>query len=286
MKKLILIAVLCISPFPVRAAQAENGIYERSQDTSAASIKTQDGQQVRLGERRTLQILKTEMFSQNNENTRFYLSVTIPYDPSLGPSSYILFVDGTAYRQGGSGSSQNETSSLSFYVAGDDRAQQVAKYFGISVRYRRHPGHQFQVSFIPAKQEFDTGEEVIVTLRITNVGANAVSFMQGGRNRAERGNQYVFSARYSGKQVEDVGSSYHFGGLASRRVLKPGDEFEDKVSVQKWFSFKDVGIYEIHGSYYLDFQDPEDSSYSLWRTIWEDYASADFTVTIKERPNK
>jgi len=76
MKKLLLIAVLCISPFPVRTAQAEDGIYERSQDTSAALVKTQDGQQVLLGERQTLQILKTEMFSQNNENTKFYLSVT------------------------------------------------------------------------------------------------------------------------------------------------------------------------------------------------------------------
>src|SRR5262249_16702953 len=152
MKKLLLMGVLCISPFPVHAGEQENGIYERSQDSSAALVKTQDGQEVRLGERRTLQILKTEMSSQNNENTKFYLSVIIPYDPSLGPSSNILFVDGTAYRQGGSGSSQNETSSLSFYILGDDNAQQVAKYFGSSLRYRRHPGHHLQVSFIPAKQ--------------------------------------------------------------------------------------------------------------------------------------
>jgi len=40
---------------------------------------------------------------------------------------------------------------------------------------------------------------------------------------------------------------------------------------------------EIHGSYYLDFKDPEDDS---WGTIWEDYASTDFIVAIKERSNK
>jgi hypothetical protein len=283
MKKLLLIGVLCISPLPVLAGEQQNGIYERSQDTSAAFVRAQDGQEVRLGKRRTLQILKTEMFSQNNENTRFYLSVTIPYDPSLGPSSYILFVDGTAYRQGGSGSSRNETSSLSFYVSGDDNAQQVAKYFGTSPRYRRHPGHHLQVSFIPSKQEFETGEEVIVTLRITNVGTNAVSFMKGGRNRAARDNQYIFSGTYRGKQVEDIGNSYHFGGLSVRRVLQPGDVFEDKVNLQKWFSFTEAGMYEIYGSYYLAFQDPADDR---WKTIWEDYASADFIVRIKERSNK
>ena len=283
MKNLLLIAVLWISALLVRAAEPENGIYELSQDTSAALVKTQDGQEVRLGERRPLQIRKTEMFSQNNENTRFYLSVTIPYDPSLGPSSYVLFVDGTAYRQVGSGSSTNETSSLGFYVSGDDKAKQVAKHFENSLRYRRHPGHHLQVSFMPEKKEFETGEDVIVTLRITNVGTNAVSFMQGGRNRAARDNQYIFSARYRGNQVEDVGTSNHFGGTAGRRVLRPGEVFEDKVSLKKWFSFKEAGMYEIHGSYYLDFKDPEDD---FWRTIWEDYASTDFIVAIKERSNK
>ena len=279
MKKLLLMGVLCFSPFPALAGQAENGIYERSQGTAAVLVRAQGGQEVRFGKRATLQILKTEMFSQNKENTQFSLSVTIPYDPGLGPSSYILFVDGTAYRQGGAGSSQ-KGSSLSFYITGDDKAQQVAKYFGTSVRYRRHPGYKLQVSFIPAKSEFETGEEVIVTLRITNVGTKAIAFMQGGRNRAARDNQYIFSARYQGKQVEDIGTSYHFGGMSVRRVLEPSEVFEAKVSLNKWFLFKEAGLYEIHGSYYLDFLDPEDDS---WRIIWEDYASADFVVTIKGR---
>src|SRR5215813_8368601 len=124
MKKL-LITVLCVSALPVLAGEQENGIYERSQDTSAALVRAQDGELVQLGKRWTLQILKAEMFSENNENTRFRLSVTVPYDPGLGASSYILFVDGTAYQQTGAGSSQKDTSSASFYVTGDDNAKQV-----------------------------------------------------------------------------------------------------------------------------------------------------------------
>ena len=44
-----------------------------------------------------LQIQKSELVSQNNGNTRFYLSVTIPYNERIGPSTYILIVAGTAY---------------------------------------------------------------------------------------------------------------------------------------------------------------------------------------------
>ena len=39
MKKLLLMSVLSISPLPGLAGQAENGIYERSQDTSVALVR-------------------------------------------------------------------------------------------------------------------------------------------------------------------------------------------------------------------------------------------------------
>jgi len=43
--------------------------------------------------------------------------------------------------------------------------------------------------------------------------------------------------------------------------------------------FHPSGTYEVHGSYYLEFNDPDTKS---WRTIWEDNVSADFRVGIKE----
>lgn len=157
-------------------------------------------------------------------------------------------------------------------------AKQVSKYMKVPLVYRRHPRHNLRVAFTPTKHEFGVGDDVAVTLQITNIGTNRIAFMKGGRNRAARDNQYVFSARHSGKQVDDVGTSHHAGGLASRQVLKPGKVFEDKMSLSKWFAFDKMGIYAIHGSYYLDFNDPHAES---WRTIWDDYVSADFVIRIK-----
>lgn len=237
----------------------------------------QDGQKLLLGARQDLKIQKSELSSQNNPNTRFNLSVTVPYDENIGPSSYILVVARTAYRQTGSGASHKELSSLSFHISGEENAKRVSEYVKTPLVYRRHPRHNLRVTFIPTKQEFSVGDDVTATLQIANVGTNTIAFMKGGRNRAARDNQYVFSARYGGKQLADIGTSYHFGGLAARQVLQPGKVFEDRISLSKWFAFDKAGMYEIHGSYYLAFTDPDED---LARTIWEDYVSADFMVRI------
>lgn len=278
MRDLIAAAGMLVLAQTLSAHEIGDGIYKSSRDATAPLIRTQDGREARLGAVQTLHIQKGDLFSQNNENTRFCLSLTIPYDAGLGPSSYVLVVAGTAYVQSGSGAAQQKTSSLYFTISGAERAEQVSKFLGVPVFHRRHPRHNLLVTFTPAEQEFAIGDEVKVTLRIENVGTDAVSFLQGGRKRAARDNQYIFCARRGGKQVADIGTSYHFGGLAARRTLKPGAVFKDKIELRKWFSFQEPGTYEIHGSYYLDFHDLDDD----WsRTIWEDYASADFIVNIK-----
>jgi len=285
MKAFITTMLLLISASALGADQPGDGIYLWSKDGSAPPITSQAGKKLFLGARQDLKIQSLDLSSQDNANTRFDLSLTLPYDKNIGPSSYILIVSGTAYEQIASGATQENASKekishIYFRISGDANARQVSQYLKTPIVYRKHPRHNLLVSFTPTKQEFSIGDEVTATLRITNVGTNTISFLQGGRNRAERDNQYVFCARYNGRQVEDIGTSGHTGGLGVWRVLKPGETFEDKISLSKWFSFDKAGTYEVHGSYYLDFNDPDVESR---RTIWEDYVSADFNVTIKKQ---
>ncbi len=279
MKRIVTALLMLIGTYAVGADQPDDGIYLRADGEPASWIVSQDGQKVFLGAKQDMKIQKSELFSQDNANTRFYLWLTVPYDKTIGPSSCVLMIGGTGYRQTGSGASLEETSSLIFYISGEENAKEVSKRLSVPLGCRTHPRHTLLVSFIPAKQAFNPGEEVTVTFRIKNIGTNTVSFIKGGRNRAARDNQYVFSARRRGNQVEDIGTSDHCGGIAGRRLLKSGDVFEDTISLSKWFAFTEPGIYEIHGAYYLDFKAPESDS---WRTIWEEYVSADFMVTVKE----
>jgi hypothetical protein len=195
----------------------------------------------------------------------------------LNPDTYQLAIGGNVYRQGGSGDSAKQTSLLTFQILGEDNAKQVASYFDIPIAYHRHPGHKLRVTFTPTKQSFASGTEVTAVLRITNVGAEPIAFMKGGRNRGSRDNQYIISANRYTQPVPDIGNSQHFGGMAGKYVLQPAATFEDTISLSKWFAFDTSGHYFIHGSYFLDFVEPDAES---WRTIWTDYVSADFVVKI------
>ena len=163
-------------------------------------------------------------------------------------------------------------------MIGEVNAEQVARFFKSPVRRRAHPHHCLLVSFRPTAPQFSIGEEVTADLRIENVGTDTIAFQKGGRQRAARDNQYVFSARYNGRQVDDIGSSSHLGGLSGTVTLRPGESFEDRVSLSKWFALDNPGTYNVHGAYYLAFRERADESFF---TVWEDYASADFQVVIR-----
>ncbi len=262
-------------------AQPGNGIYRQAPEGKSGqsiAVMSQDGTSCFLGAKESFGIRKVHLYSQNNQNSAFYLSLTLPFEKDIESSRFLLIMDGTAYRSTGGGSSGNTESSIGFVIADSENAERVGAYFSTSIEFRKNPNHNFLVTFAPVKTAFDKGEDVFVKLSIVNIGTESAAFMKGGRNRGSRDNQYVFSAQKDGIQVDDIGSSLSFGGLALKIILKPGEVFEDTVSLSKWFAFTDHGTYKINGSYYLDFNDPKATG---WKTIWEENVSGDFIVRIQ-----
>jgi hypothetical protein len=225
-----------------------------------------------------LTVLQAEIRSFNNANTKFNLWVTIPL-ASLPEPPVALFVGGIANPSLGKGS-DGKTAQIEFpNIDGRRRAEQVASFFNIQAILRRHPQHELEVSFKPVKEEFQQGQRASVIFHIRNIGENVIAFRKGGRDRAARDNQYAFSCRLNGIQVDDIGNSGHLGGLSVVRTLKPGEVFEEEVDLSKWFAFDKPGVYELLGSYYMAFMDPDTDLPPVF-PIWEDYATADFSVKI------
>jgi len=275
-KRFLPALLLLVSTTVLGANLPGDGIYLRARGKPALWVKSQDGQKLFLGARQDLKFTKAELYAQNNANDSFHLQLTIPYEKRL---VFILVVSGIAFEQIELGSWETETSWLGFHISGDQNAKRVSEYLKTPIVYYRHPQHNLRVTFNPAQKEFNIGEEVTATLQIENVGTNSISFRKGGMNRATRENQYVFSARHRSKQVDDIGTSDHWGGFGTIRVVKPGELFEDRISLSKWFAFDKAGVYHVHGSYLLAFIDPEAESR---RINWLDYASADCTIRMKK----
>jgi hypothetical protein len=237
----------------------------------------QDGARVHIGAPYDAAPLDVAVRSQDNANTRFTVPIELPYDPSLDQLVTLLVVGGTAFRQSGGGSSGQERSIISFQIHGRAAADAVARHFDVQPHLRRHPGHRLRIEFTTEPAPLVTADAAQATLHITNVGAEPICFVQGGRNRAERDNQFNFSATFRGSQVRDVGTSMHFGGLATRRTIAPGETFAQAVDLRKWFALDEPGFYEVLGSYAMEHCDPTDPS---WHVLWEDYATASFTFEV------
>ena len=134
------------------------------------------------------------------------------------------------------------------------------------------------VEFITDKAEFSVGEPVTARLRITNIGDTEFAFIQGGRQRGPRDNQFAFSAEFVGsKMMPDIGDPRNWGGLGSSVTLKAGQSHDIKVDLAKWFNFKESGTYNLRGSYHMNFVNPDFYTH----TLWDDYACAEFKVRIK-----
>ena len=263
---------------PAAAEEDGDGLFALAEETAARKVTAADGRVFGLGERLTHEVQEAQLTSRDNSNREYALQLKFPFVEDLGRARTVLVVKGTAYVQSSSGSEAEKSSSLGFQVSGMENAEAVAAHFGIKPKFRAHPGHRLSVSFVPAEKEFGVDGAKTVTLRIENVGETAVFFEVGGRNRAARDNQFVFRATDGNRTLPDVGSDQHFGGISTIRELKPGEVFERPVDLALWFSFEKAGTFFVHGSYHLDFFE----SRKYTEPLWEDWATADFQVRIRE----
>ncbi len=260
-------------------ASLENGFYPLYRGEARHKVTTQRGENLRVGARARPDAKNANIWSLDNCNEVFRLSVEMP--GHIGSSYHVLVVDGTAYKQSSTASLGERSVRSCFRILGRKEAEQVANYLSIKPRYRRHPGHRLAVKFVPTEGELEVGKSTVVMMTIRNVGTEEVHFRKGGMSRAPRDNQYTFVARHMGKQIDDVGDSIHFGGRSRSVTLKPGDSFADTADLAKWFRFSETGMYEMLGSYYMAFYESREDR--RW-IAWEDYATASFTLTVRESP--
>ena len=269
--------VLLFSFAQADASKITNGIYVITESDKGPAVKALDGVKVFLGKKFTEPIEKIYFKSVSNDNETYSLMLQKTGPFSKEDVLFVLYVDGFCLRFNSSGNGDNI-----FDIAGQFRSVQAAnafeKFLKVQPLKRAHPHYALAERYVPSKEVSSTTESLIVTLEIKNVGTVPVTFQVGGKNRGERDNQFGFTAYDGMKAIRDTGNPVHFGGVSVNKTLKPGEIFTKEVDLRKWFHFEKAGTYEITGSYYLSFFDPDGEDYFV---LWEDYATASFYLRIE-----
>jgi hypothetical protein len=263
----------------VQGATIENGFYTKSDDPSRPAFTDRNGNVVHLGQKLSLEIRQAQIVAADNANTLFQLSITIPGNDQTRPLPDMLVFGGKAYTCNGMGGNR-ATLHFSFPFSGAENATNISRYLNASTAYRKHPGYVVGVFYSPSKPSYESGEQVSVVMRIQNLGSNTFCIEKRVRDRGARDDQCTFQAWLEGKQIDDIrGGAPNSGGPVGRCMVKPGETFTNIVELNPWFAFDKPGTYVIHGSFHMVFMQTDDMSRS-GPPIWDDYATAAFTVKI------
>jgi len=268
----------------VRAGDPPDGIYlVHEKGDGPKVIRNDTGDTLILGKRLTDKFGTATIRSTSNDNTRFVLDLRgagpLPKDAATG-SKAALIAGRCLMIYSNSDPEADGTMNLGSVIHGDEALRATAQALKVEPRLRQHPGHKLLVTWEPDKPSHRVGEPVGVTVKIKNVGDVTVSFMNGGRQRGPRDNQFGFTAYRgggAGKAVPDTGDPLNFGGIGGLVTLEPGKEFAKAVVLDKWFKFTEPDTYQITGTFYLKMHEPNETSH--W-TAWEEYVTGVCQVRI------
>jgi hypothetical protein len=240
---------------------------------------------VSSGEKAEIQILKAHVYSENNMNSDFRVSLdTSDYPDDAKHLAVVLRIGNFSYAWSGGGGQPGKFSEMEFKIHSQDEAEIAAKWLGVDCAVRMPPGYKYSVQFIPTRSEFQTNEPVLVKFVMKNLDERTIIFPDWVIQQDFRNFQYGFQAESNYKPVADTGDPKHTYGSMNKIVnLEPGKTFDDQIDLKNWFSFDTAGTYDIHGFYSLNFQqDSKNADIGTpWTIMWSDYASADFKIVIK-----
>jgi hypothetical protein len=277
-------AVAADAPIPA-VADPEDGVYLLKFEGEGKKVTLTDGSDAILGKQLSRSIgTGVAIQSWTNDNTRFHLHVK-----GLGPLpkeatevQTALVVGGVVLHVGRPEKLADDgTAEIGANVYSADAARTLAKRYKIEPKYRKHPGHRYEVRWTPDKKQYEAGEAVKLKIEIKNTGTGNLRFTHGGQQRGPRDNQFRFLAQegWDGKGLPDIGDANNFGGIAQSITLKPNEIYTAEVDLSKWFKFTEPNNYRITGIFEMPVMDPTGED-GFRPTVWDDLAVGECSIRV------
>ncbi|MCE0499540.1 MAG: hypothetical protein LV481_16500 [Methylacidiphilales bacterium] len=281
------LTLLLMLPWLIRAQ--DDGLYWVSDQPTDVSITTLDGQKIFLGKPFTEKIDEATLTSQTNDNTKYQIDLNqnVPYLEWLSLPKFALVLQKKCLLFNickGDEQHRDYRADLS----DTDFISNTEAFFKITRQNRKHPGHQFWARFFASKPEgYPLGEPVVVTLEIMNCGTHSFFIYFPGGERSRLDDSFTFTAfrvtsPVQGKKVETVASQPYNPApsvdMGARCELKPQKMLYMSVDLKRYLVMDKKGTYLGRGTYAFQLAN---SYLGNQKVIWDDYATAEFEVTIK-----
>jgi hypothetical protein len=283
MPSLSLLVFAFLAPAP-QAPMLPDGFYEVLDKGNGTHFPCNDGRTLLLGKHLGKEFGTATVRSRNNANTEFgvFLKGAASLWDGPEPLPLALVADNVCVRLSGNTiPNQDGTRDLWFTVTGEEPARRLAKALKGEIHFRTNPGHRLAVKWTPAKDTFVAGEPITLKFELKNVSKDPVTFRIGGSQRGPRDNQYRFVAQAGhgfGKGVPDTGDPNNFGGMSWTRTLKPGEVYEAKVDLAKWFDLAGDDSYRITGIWSLHLEDSTRPGFD--HGLWDDLVCGECFVRV------
>ena len=268
--------------------KVEDGVYLLKSEGDGRKVTLTNGEAAVLGKRLSESIgTGVTLQSWTNDNSRFHLHVKGlgPLPNEVTEVQTALVVGGVVLHVGRPEKlAADRTAEVGATVSSADAAKALAARYKIEPQVRKHPGHRYEVRWVPAKQEYAAGEAVTLKMELKNTGTGPLRFTHGGKQRGPRDNQFRFVAQagIDGKGLPDTGDPRNHGGRSQSIMLKPGEVYTAEVDLSKWFQFAEPNTYQITGVLEMPvIGPPTGKDGDGWGPVlWDDLAVGECSVRV------
>lgn len=270
------------------ASQVSDGVYLLTFEGEGQKAKLTDGSDAVLGTRLSPSVgVGGTLRSHSNDNTRFTVTVNQlgPLPPGVADVQTALVVDGLVFHLGRPDKLPADgvvNTWANVYTAA--AARTLAARYRIEPQLRKHPGHRYEVRWVPGKPQYEADEAVTLKMELKNTGTSPLRFTFGGSQRGPRNNQFRFVAQAGagGKGLPDTGDARNHGGMVASKTLRPGDVFTAEVDLSKWFAFTEPNTYRVTGVFEMPVVDAA-STDGFGPVVWDDLATGECDVRVVGR---
>jgi hypothetical protein len=264
----------------------ENGVYVLKFEGPGRKVRLADGYDGFLGKRLSPSVgVGESLQSMTNDNTRFLFTIDKlgPLPPAAAENQSALVVEGLVFHLGRPEKPPGDGIwNTSVNVYSPEATRTLAARYKVEPQLRKHPGHRYEVRWLPGKRQYEVGEAVTLAMELKNTGSGPLRFTFGGKEQGPRDNQFRFIAQSGhgyGKSLPDIGDPENYGGKVMGKVLQPGETFTTKVDLSKWFAFSSADTYKITGIFEMPIIDPA-SADGFRPLLWDDLAVGECSVRV------